>query len=118
MKNSYPGIRGGDNIILIPPIRRRGYTYCTPTRAIAYTHFISWLALNGTPGDLAVAAAVNLPVWGANCSKLAMYAESVGVKSTRFMEMFSGPYDELESLAEDIAHTVLRAPILGGYSLV
>jgi thiaminase len=72
-------------------------------QAIAYTHFISWLALNGTLGDLAVAAAVNLPVWGANCSKLATYAKSVGVKSTKFMEMFSGPYDELESLAEEIA---------------
>jgi len=30
--------------------------------AVAYTHFLSWLALHGTLGDLAVALVVNLPV--------------------------------------------------------
>jgi len=32
--------------------------------AVAYTHFLSWLALHGTLGDLAVALVVNLPVGG------------------------------------------------------
>jgi hypothetical protein len=31
--------------------------------AVAYTHFLSWLALNGTVGDIAVALIINLPVW-------------------------------------------------------
>jgi thiaminase len=30
--------------------------------AVAYTHFLSWLAMHGTVGDLAVAMTVNLPV--------------------------------------------------------
>ena len=30
--------------------------------AVAYTHFLSWLALNGTVGDIAVALIINLPV--------------------------------------------------------
>jgi len=72
-------------------------------QAIAYTHFISWLALNGNLGDLAIAAAVNLPIWGSNCLKLAEYARNIGIRNTRFMEMFAGPYDELEALAETIA---------------
>ncbi|MEZ0248414.1 MAG: TenA family transcriptional regulator [Thermoproteus sp.] len=71
--------------------------------AVAYTHFLSWLALNGTMGDLAVAMTVNLPVWGANCLKLARWARSNGVKNVEFLEMFAGPYGELEELAEGIA---------------
>ncbi|MDM7274771.1 MAG: TenA family transcriptional regulator [Thermoprotei archaeon] len=71
--------------------------------AVAYTHFLSWLSLHGTMGDLAVAASVNLPVWGENCGKLSVWARSVGVRNTMFMDMFSGPYTELESMAEKIA---------------
>lgn len=76
--------------------------------AIAYTHFLSWLALNGNLGDLAVAAAVNLPVWDSNCLKLAQWARGVGVRSLRFMEMFAGPYEELERMAEEIASRYLN----------
>lgn len=71
--------------------------------AVAYTHFLSWLALNGTLGDLAVAMTVNLPVWGANCAKLAEWARANGVRAVEFLEMFRGPYGELEELAEGIA---------------
>ncbi|MEZ0290844.1 MAG: TenA family transcriptional regulator [Sulfolobales archaeon] len=71
--------------------------------AVAYTHFLSWLALNGSTGDLAVALIINLPVWGANCLRLAEWAKSAGVKNTQFLELFAGPYEELERLAEEIA---------------
>jgi len=76
--------------------------------AVAYTHFLSWLSLHGSIGDLAVAAAVNLPVWGENCVKLAKWARSVGVRNVRFMEMFAGPYEELERVAEEIASRYLN----------
>ena len=75
--------------------------------AVAYTHFLSWLALHGTMGDLAVAMTVNLPVWGENCSELAKWAEEQGVKKLGFLEMFAGPYDELEAAAEAIAQRYL-----------
>ncbi|ABO09306.1 thiaminase II/PqqC family protein [Pyrobaculum calidifontis] len=71
--------------------------------AVAYTHFLSWLALHGTLGDLAVALVVNLPVWGANCLKLAEWARANGVKHVEFLEIFKGPYHELERLAEEVA---------------
>ncbi len=75
--------------------------------AVAYTHFLSWLALNGNMGDLAVAMTVNLPVWGRNCVALAEWARRNGVKNTKFMELFAGPYDELEAIAEPIAQRYL-----------
>lgn len=75
--------------------------------AVAYTHFLSWLALHGTMGDLAVAMTVNLPVWGGNCSALAKWAREQGVKKLGFLEMFAGPYDELEAAAEAIAQRYL-----------
>jgi len=71
--------------------------------AVAYTHFLSWLAMHGTVGDLAVALTVNLPVWGRNCAALAERARRNGVRNTKFMDLFAGPYDELEALAEPIA---------------
>ena len=75
--------------------------------AVAYTHFLSWLALHGNLGDLAVAMTVNLPVWGRNCTALAEWARRNGVKNTRFMELFSDPYHELEATAEPIAQRYL-----------
>ena len=63
--------------------------------------------MHGTVGDLAVAMTVNLPVWGRNCAALAEWARRSGVKNTKFMEMFAGPYDELEALAEPIAKRYL-----------
>jgi TENA/THI-4/PQQC family. len=75
--------------------------------AVAYTHFLSWLAIHGTVGDLAVAMTVNLPVWGHNCAALAEWARRNGVKNTKFMAIFAGPYDELEALAEPIAERYL-----------
>ena len=75
--------------------------------AVAYTHFLSWLAIHGTAGDLAVALTVNLPVWGRNCVALAEWARRNGVRNTKFMDLFAGPYDELEALAEPIAERYL-----------
>ncbi|MEB3816404.1 MAG: hypothetical protein LRS46_00465 [Desulfurococcales archaeon] len=72
-------------------------------RAVGYTHFLQWLALHGNMGDLAVAMTVNLPVWGENCRRLGEWARSTGIKSLRFFELFSGPWDELEALADKIA---------------
>lgn len=72
-------------------------------RAVGYTHFLSWLALYGTPGDTAVAMVVNLPVWGENVKRLGNFVKSLGLKSIRLFELFGGPFDALEEVAETIA---------------
>lgn len=72
-------------------------------RSVSYTHFLSWLGLNGSPGDVAVALTVNLPVWGENVKKLGEYALNLGIKSTKIFNLFSGPFDVLEEQAERIA---------------
>lgn len=72
-------------------------------RAVAYTHFLSWLAMYGTLGDAAVAMVVNLPVWGENVKKLGTFVKSLGLKSVRLFELFAGPFDTLEESAEIIA---------------
>jgi hypothetical protein len=37
----------------------------------AYTAFVSWLALNGSRAELALAFLVNIAAWGGNCRRLA-----------------------------------------------
>ncbi|MFP3191870.1 MAG: TenA family transcriptional regulator [Thermoproteus sp.] len=78
--------------------------------AVAYTHFLSWLALNGTMGDLAVAMTVNLPVWGEACARLSSWLKANGFRSTGFLDLFSGPYDEMEKAAESIAERYYDYP--------
>jgi len=77
-------------------------------KAVSYTHFLSWLALNGTLGDAAVALTVNLPVWGENVRRLGQHAASLNVKSTKLFELFSGPFDTLDEMAEKIAERYLE----------
>ncbi|MEM1583235.1 MAG: TenA family transcriptional regulator [Nitrososphaerota archaeon] len=76
-------------------------------KAVSYTHFLSWLGLNGSAGDVAVALTVNLPVWGENVKKLGEHALSLGIKSTKIFTLFSGPFDLLEEKAEKIAERYL-----------
>ncbi|MFB6490614.1 MAG: TenA family transcriptional regulator [Thermoproteus sp. AZ2] len=82
-------------------------SYQVDPAAVAYTHFLSWLALNGTMGDLAVAMTVNLPVWGSACAALSKWLKSKGYRRTEFLDAFAGPYNELEALAEPIAERYL-----------
>jgi len=76
-------------------------------KAVSYTHFLSWLALNGSLGDAAVALVVNLPVWGENVKRLRENAASLNIRSRRLFELFSGPFETLEERAEKIAERYL-----------
>ncbi len=77
--------------------------------AVTYTHYLSWLALHGTLGEAATALIVNLPVWGANTKKLSVaLRERYGIKHTEFLDLFSGPYDELERKAYPIIERYLN----------
>ncbi|MCL7383030.1 MAG: TenA family transcriptional regulator [Thaumarchaeota archaeon] len=76
-------------------------------KAVSYAYFLSWLALNGSPGDVAVALTVNLPVWGENVKKLGEHARILNIKSTKIFNLFSGPFDILEEKAEKISERYL-----------
>ncbi len=65
--------------------------------AVVYTHYLSWLSLHASLGEAAIALIINLPVWGSNTKKLSVaLREKYGISRTEFLDMFAGPYDELE----------------------
>lgn len=77
--------------------------------AVAYTHYLSWLALYGNPGEQAFAMIVNLPVWGANCRRLAKaLREKYGFTNTSFLDVFSEPMEPLEERALPIIEKYLE----------
>jgi thiaminase len=62
--------------------------------AHAYTAYVSWLALNGSATDVAVAFLANLAAWGANCGRAAAALRSeYGGDDTAvaFFEFFATP---------------------------
>jgi len=76
--------------------------------AVTYTHYLSWLALNASLGEAAVAMIVNLPVWGSNTARLARALRNIyDVKAVNFFELFSGPYEELEKMSYPIIERYL-----------
>lgn len=68
--------------------------------AVAYTHYLAWLAIYANPGEQAAALIVNLPVWGEACKRFgAALKENYGYKKLGFFELFSEPFDALERAA-------------------
>ena len=73
----------------------------------AYTAFVSWLALNGSRADLALAFVANLGAWGNNCRRL---ADAVAVRhDTSFFEFFAEPAPGFEQQALAVADQGLAA---------
>ncbi|MGP3668237.1 MAG: TenA family transcriptional regulator [Candidatus Bathyarchaeota archaeon] len=68
--------------------------------AVAYTHYLTWLAHYSNPGEQAFALIVNLPVWGENCLKLSKALKTnYNVRETSFLDSFAGPYEMFEEEA-------------------
>ena len=67
----------------------------------AYTAFVSWLALNGSRADLALAFLANLAAWGENCRRLADMLH--GRCDTSFFEFFAEPAPGFEEIALVVA---------------
>jgi thiaminase len=60
------------------------------SEAVAYTHYIAWLAAHATPGEQVFALIVNLPVWGSNCDRLSKILKSkYNILETGFLDAFS-----------------------------
>jgi thiaminase len=80
--------------------------------AHAYTAYVSWLALNGSATDVAVAFLANLPAWGANCGRAAAALRSeYGADDTAvaFFDLFATPAPEFEQRALTVIEAGLRA---------
>jgi thiaminase len=60
--------------------------------ALAYAHFVAWLAAYGSDADFAAAFLVNLPAWGKNCGRLASALRSqygMGDADVAFFDLFA-----------------------------
>jgi thiaminase len=77
----------------------------TPPRAeaVTYAHYLATLAQYATPQEQVVALIVNLPVWSANCQRLAgALRKHYEIEDTAFLDLFSQPAAALETSAEAI----------------
>jgi hypothetical protein len=73
----------------------------------AYPAFVSWLALNGSRADVAVALVANLGAWGDNCRRLATLLR--GRCDLSFFELFAQPAAGLEDEALAVVDAGLAA---------
>lgn len=73
----------------------------------AYPAFVSWLALNGTRAEVALALLANLSAWGENCRLLAGVLR--GRFDTSFFEFFAHPAPEFEEHALAVTDQGLAA---------
>ena len=70
--------------------------------ALAYTHFVAWLALYGSDAEFAAAFLVNLPAWGRNCGRLAHALRArygLGDAAVAFFDLFAGDAPDFEAAA-------------------
>jgi pyrroloquinoline quinone (PQQ) biosynthesis protein C len=80
--------------------------------AHAYTCYMAWLALYGSPGQVAAAYLVNFPAWGENCglmsaalqSRYAMHPDDVA-----FFDLFATPAADFESRSLKVIQADLDA---------
>jgi hypothetical protein len=58
----------------------------------AYPAYVAWLALNGSPGDVALAFLANLETWGRSCGRLRdALRPGLGPDAVSFFDFFSTP---------------------------
>lgn len=70
--------------------------------ALAYTHFVAWLALYGSDAEFAAAFLVNLPAWGKNCGRLARGLRAryaMRDADVAFFDLFAGDAPGFETAA-------------------
>ena len=58
----------------------------------AYPAYVAWLALNGSPADVALAFLVNLASWGNSCARIRDALRSCyGTEAIAFFDLFAEP---------------------------
>ncbi len=100
--------------------------------AFAYSAYVTWLALFGTPAEFAGAFLVNLEAWGANCGRMSRaLQERYGLprEAVAFFDLFASTpsgFEEqglgvvAEGLAQGVAAGAIHraARLLQGYELL
>lgn len=79
--------------------------------ALAYTHFVSWLALYGSDAEFAASFLVNLPAWGRNCGRMARaLQEEYGMRpeDVAFFRLFAEGSAEFEEGALQVIEAGLK----------
>ena len=77
----------------------------------AYTAFVSWLALNGSRADVALAFLANLAAWGASCARMAHGLRGeygLGDEAVAFFDFFAEQPPEFEARALAVAEAGLQ----------
>jgi hypothetical protein len=66
----------------------------------AYPAFVAWLALNGSPADVALAFLANLETWGRSCARMReALRPAYGDDAVAFFDFFAAPPDDFEPRA-------------------
>lgn len=100
--------------------------------AVAYSHFLAWLALYGSDAEFAAAFLVNLQAWGGNCGRMARaLRERSGFadEEVAFFELFAAESPDFEAAALAViagglergvepGALALAARLLQGYELL
>ncbi len=66
----------------------------------AYPAYVAWLALNGSPADVALAFLANLESWGRSCARMRdALCPHYGADAVAFFDFFAGPEAGFEERA-------------------
>jgi hypothetical protein len=72
----------------------------------AYAAYVAWLALNGSPGDVALAFLANLDSWGRSCRRLSdALGPTFGADAVTFFDFFASPSPGFRDRALDLVAT-------------
>lgn len=100
--------------------------------AFAYSAYVTWLALFGSPAEFAGAFLVNLEAWGENCGRMSRaLREGYGLtrEQVAFFDLFADPPSDFEArglavvaegLGQGVAPGLIHraARLLQGYELL
>jgi hypothetical protein len=72
----------------------------------AYPAYVAWLALNGTPADVALAFLANLESWGRSCARMGdALRPRLGAEAVAFFDFFAEPPAGFEERALALVET-------------
>lgn len=70
----------------------------------AYPAYVAWLALNGSPGEVALAFLANLDSWGRSCARLRdALGQRLGADAVSFFDFFASPSPGFRDRALELA---------------
>ena len=79
--------------------------YRPAAEAQAYKAFMAWLAMQGTPAQVATSFLVNFPAWGKNCDRMGAALKAnygFSKEEVGFFDLFAAPAPEFGNKAEAV----------------